>query len=176
MKKMLVVVALVCVVSTVSFAQLGLYSIGAGIGLVSVSNEAGSGLVIGAGANLGEITTGLHLRPEIGYWSVSRDVFGVDVTTSDFIINANVIYLFMNGAERTPFYAGGGLGLNAVSAEVSVPGFGSASASETKIGINLLGGAMFPMAEKIMIGGEARYVIISDFGHFGVQAVVVFVL
>ena len=175
MKKMLVVVALVCVVSTVSFAQLGLYSIGAGIGLVSVSNEAGSGLVIGAGANLGEITTGLHLRPEIGYWSVSRDISGADVTTSDFIINANVIYLFMNGAERTPFYAGGGLGLNSVSSEVSVFGF-SASVSETKIGINLLGGAVFPMAEKIMIGGEARYVIISDFGHFGVQAVVVFVL
>ena len=176
MKKMLVVVALICVVSTVSFAQLGLYSIGAAVGFVSVSNEVGSGLSFGAGADLGEITTGLHLRPEIGYWSVSRDDFGVDVTSSDFIINANVIYAFMNGTERTPFFAGGGIGLNSVSSEVVVPGSGTFSASESKIGINLIGGVLFPMAEKIMIGGEARYVIISDFGHFGVHAVVVFVL
>ncbi|MCI0556095.1 MAG: outer membrane beta-barrel protein [Anaerolineae bacterium] len=175
MKKFLFTIALVCIVSTVSFAQLGLYSIGAGVGYVSVANDIGGGIGFGAGANLGEIAPGFSLRPEIGYWSVSNDQFGVDVTTSDFIINGNVIYSFMNGMEKSPFYAGAGLGLNFVSAEVSAFGF-TASGSETRLGINLLGGAVFPVSPQIMLGGEARYVIVSDFGHFGIQAVIVYTL
>lgn len=181
MKKLLYVASLVILVWSVSFGQLGLYSIGGGLGFVSVSNDVGSGLVLGVGADLGEITPGLHLRPDIGYWSVKKDVAGFNLTTSDLSINANVVYPIPVEGKKSPFYVGGGLGLNSVTAEVYIPPFfgfpgGTSSASESKLGVNLLAGAGYPIGDKLNLFGEARYVIVSDFGHFGIVAGVSYAL
>ena len=167
------------VLSSVTFAQLGLNAIGVGAGFVSVSNDVGSGLLLGAGADLGELSKGLHLRPDVGYWSVSKTAGGVEVKSSDFSINANVIYQIPSGGQMSPFYLGGGLGLNMVTAEAAVTFLGTSiksSASNSRIGINLLAGAGVPIGPKMMLHGEARYVLVSDFNHFGIMAGIAFLL
>ncbi|MBI4418155.1 MAG: porin family protein [Ignavibacteriales bacterium] len=189
MKQALLVAMLVFCVAGVATAQIGLKSIGGGVGYIGASfegvdangnptTETLGGFAIGVGANLGELTPGLYLMPEIGYWTTSKD-FGQDVSwsLSNFAINGNVHYRFPSGAV-TP-YVGGGLGINFVSSTVKVPtvtipGFGTfggeTKGSETRLGINLLGGASYALNPSMSIGGQFRYVIASDFNHFMILA------
>jgi hypothetical protein len=176
MKRILIVLGILAVVSSVSVAQLGLNAVGVVAGLVSVSNDVGSGFVIGAGVDLGELMPGIHLRPDLGYWSVTKSSSGVDLKFSDFVINANVVYPINSGGMKSPFYVGGGLGFNSVSSEANVPLLGKVSSSNSRIGINFLGGAGFPISPKMMLHGEARYVLVSDFSHFVIAAGVAFAL
>ncbi len=181
MKKTFFVLALLVVLSSVSFGQLGLYAIGGGVGFVSVSNDIGSGFVVGAGVDLGSLTTNLHLRPDIGYWSVKKSVSGFNISFSDFSVNANVVYQITSAGKMTPFYLGGGLGLNSVSSEAVIPSFfgfggGTVKATDSKFGINLLGGAGIPIAPKWFLHGEARYVLVSDFNHFALLAGIAYAL
>jgi opacity protein-like surface antigen len=167
------VVLVALLVSVGSAQQIGLKAIGGGVGYTSFSLSSGGsseslgGFAIGAVANLGEVTQGLSLYPSVIYSSASKDVNSAKWKLSDFAVNANVKYSFK--AEGVTPYVGGGLGLNFVSSTITIPGFlgfggGELSSSDTKIGINLLGGVEMKFGN--MTGFvQAGYNIVSDMGH-----------
>jgi hypothetical protein len=184
MKRMAATIVFSILFVGVVFGQgIGFYGIGGGLGFtnVSVSSESMSGLSFHARAELGEIIENLHIVPELSYWSVSED-FGDDILGgsyewkfSDFAINANVQYRIDMEGSIAP-YVGGGLGLNFVSSTVDVPFFGSVSATDTKIGLNLLGGAHLNLEGNIKPYAEFRYVVVSDMGHLMIMAGIVYFL
>jgi len=178
MKRFFGVLALVVFVMALGNAQqIGLKAVGGEVGYNSFSfaDESFGGLAFGAVANLGELTQGLSLYPSVTYAMGSKN----DVDVSDLAINANVKYSFK--AEGFTPYVGGGIGLNIVSVTtpaITVPFFGTVgggSESETRIGINLLGGAEMKLGN--MTGfAQFGYNLVSDFNHFQILAGVMFPL
>ncbi|HLP15951.1 MAG TPA: outer membrane beta-barrel protein [Bacteroidota bacterium] len=184
MKKLFTLAVAIALCSTMGFAQgLGLKGVGGSVGYTSVSFGLGSesfgGFVIGAHADMGEISPGFQVLPELQYWSTSKDVGGASWKVSDFAINANVHYNIQTSGDIKP-YVGAGLGMNFISFTwgYSTPAYtffgqtygGSSLTSEsaTRLGINLLGGANFATGN-ITISPEVRYVVASDFNHFIVK-------
>jgi hypothetical protein len=172
MKRVLLLVALVALVAVVSNAQIGLKGIGGEVGYnsFSFSSESFGGFVVGAVADLGEVSPGIALYPSVTYASASKTLTGGDWKVSDLAINANVKYAF-KGGNITP-YVGAGLGINFVSTTVQISYFGfsgSATGSDTKFGINLLAGAQMPVGT--MTGFvQAGYSLVSDVNFFQVVA------
>jgi opacity protein-like surface antigen len=182
MKRIFGLVVLVALVAVVGNAQIGLKAIGGEAGYASYSfSGSGSsstlgGFLVGGVANLGELAPALSLYPSVTYSSAKKDVSGATVKVSDFAVNGNVKYSF-KGEGFTP-YIGGGIGLNFASATVTVPAFfgfggGEVTSSDTKIGINLLGGAEFKISK--MTGFvQAGYCLISDMNQLQIVAGVMF--
>ncbi|HLP16729.1 MAG TPA: outer membrane beta-barrel protein [Bacteroidota bacterium] len=177
MKKLFTLAVAIALCSTMGFAQgLGLKGVGGSVGYVnsSYTSESLGGFVIGAHADLGEISPGFQLIPELQYWSVSKEYLpGYKYKISDFAINGNVHYNIQTSGDIKP-YVGAGLGLNFYSITTETPysgsffGYsygGSNSVSATRLGINLLGGANFAMGN-MTISPEVRYVVSSDVNHF----------
>lgn len=183
MKLTLALVAVLLLISSMSTAQsLGLYEVGGGVGYVSTSVTAASsgssssesigGFVVAGHANLGELAKDLSLWPEIEYWSASKDISGGTWKVSDFAINANLHYnIAMEGALKP--YVGAGLGYNSLSFTytIALPFFGTftGSASDSRLGINLLAGANYKMNDNMSLFVEPRYVLASDFNHFMIK-------
>lgn len=126
------------------------------------NTEDGLGPLIGIGAefdapNLGGLT--LSIQPGIEY--VFTDGDGVDYLQLD----GNVIARFgAPGASILP-YAGAGLGVAFVSYDI-----GDDSETETELGLNLLGGIIFPGA--FGFGNpylQARYSLIDPFEAFSIM-------
>jgi len=186
MKNVISVVAVLVLACSVAAAQISFKGVGGGVGYTSVSFSSGvgseslGGFTISGHADLGEITAGVALYPEVVYWHTSKD-FGAGVTwsVSDFVINANAHYNIKVEGKVMP-YVGAGLGLNFLSStvQVAIPFFGTTevTGSDTRLGINLLGGADYAVNSKLRIGGEARYVIASDFNHLLIRATVTYAL
>lgn len=80
--------------------------------------------------------------------------------------NVNIHYLF-NVAEKFTVYPLAGVSLVGVKAEVDhdfgVMDFGEVSASETKFGANLGGGAQYWLTESFALNFEVKYQLVSDF-------------
>jgi len=175
-------------ISTTAFAQLGLKSIGGGVGLITTtlsvatttgtSDQSLTGFAIGGSANLGTLAENLYLVPDVGFWTASATVSSVKLSYTDFGINGNVYYMF--GASQFTPYVGGGLGINFFGTKVetpsvTIPGFGTVaggtvSGSATRLGINLIGGGSYALNNQMSIGAQLRYVIASDFNHLLVLA------
>lgn len=184
MKKTLAVMMVSLAAVSMSTAQgLGLKGVGGSVGFVSVSFTSGtteslSGFALAAHADLGEIAKGFSLFPEIQYFSTSKTVSSFNWKMSDFAINANMHYnLEMEGSMKP--YVGAGLGYNSLTSTVELPSFtffgttvggGTASATDSRIGINLLAGINYKMNDQMIIMIEPRYVLASDFNHFLVKA------
>ena len=200
MKKIFAIVAATALISSLSFAQLALHDIGGGIGYVSVSFNSTSdqtlgGFLIAAHANLGDLAKDLNLVPDIEYFSTSKDVDGGTFKVSNFAINANVHYNFEMEGMIKP-YVGAGLGINFLSTTASAfcydsccivvdgitvypaqtIGGGSITASDTRLGINLIVGANYKLNDKMTLLLEPRYVIASDFDNFQIKAGVTWAL
>ncbi len=183
MKRLLAVAIAVLTVSTLSSAQLAFRGIGGGIGFASFSWNAGtstesmSGFLIGAHADLGEFAKDFVLFPDITYASTSKDINGGTWKLSDFAINVNAHYNIAMEGNMKP-YVGAGLGYNSFSttatATYTVPFLGtqtvSATASASRIGINLLAGVNYKLNDMLTLVVEPRYTIVSDFGNFQVKA------
>jgi len=96
-------------------------------------------------------------------WFFPDSGAGVDWTY--FELNGNVVYSIpLSNTSALRPYAGGGLNIARSSVEVNVPG--RPSASDTEIGLNLLGGSKFgsgritPFAElRLELGGREQFVI-----------------
>ena len=187
MKRLLAVVATLALVTAVSSAQLALKGVGGAIGFVTASlntggssSESMSGFAIAAHADFGEFTKDIAFVPDVMYWSMSKDISGVTAKFSDFAINANAHYnVEMEGMLKP--YVGAGLGINFVSSTVTVPSFfgfggGTATSSDTKIGINLLAGVNYKLNDMLTLVVEPRYVLSSDFNHFLIKAGVTYAL
>jgi opacity protein-like surface antigen len=71
-------------------------------------------------------------------------------------INGNVAYRIPGVKGTLAPYVGGGLSIAHLSAEVTVPGFPSTKASDTKVGLNLLGGTTFKVKGTMIPFAEAR--------------------
>jgi opacity protein-like surface antigen len=179
MKKltMIFVLVLACaLVFPVSAQKLGFNGVGVGAGVIMPEDPWDTGFNIAGYANMGELTDNLVFVPGLAYWSAGADQFGNDITLSNFAVNADVHYFF----ERKQIgpYAGGGIGLNFVSFEFSLPTYtnpftgqtegGTQSTSETKFGFQVLGGYMMEVS-KMMGFVEAKYNIISDFSTFQIN-------
>ena len=191
MKKIFAIAAATALISSLSFAQLGLHEIGGGVGYVSVSFTNGGsssqsigGFLLAAHANMGELAKNLTLAPDVEYFSTSTTVNGGSWKVSDFALNANVHYnIAMEGMVKP--YVGAGLGLNFLSTTYSESYFNpftgitqtaSVTGSDTRLGINLLVGANYKLNDKMTLLLEPRYVIASDFDNFQIKAGVTWAL
>jgi hypothetical protein len=98
---------------------------------------------------------------------VSFDYYFPDCDPADcsfFEVNGNALYPLDFGEGFTP-YVGGGLHLARASAEIDT-GFGVEDASDTEIGLNALGGALFGLGTldafveaKIELAGAEQFVL-----------------
>jgi opacity protein-like surface antigen len=173
-----VAILLFAVVSLGSGQGLGFKGVGGGIGFITASMDDGSGsssslsgFLIGAHADMGEITKDISLFPDITYWSASKD----PLKLSDFSINVNAHYNIAVQGQFKP-YVGAGIGYNSLSSEVTIPSFtiggfgtfggGTVSSSVSRLGINLLVGANYKLNDMLTLVIEPRYVLASDFNHF----------
>ena len=76
-------------------------------------------------------------------------------------------------------YIGAGIGYNTMlSSDVTVSGMlsGSNSTTDSRFGINILGGAIINVGKVMALFVEPRYVIASDINHFIIKAGVTFAL
>ena len=171
MRKILLALSLVFILSSVSFADIGFNGVAAQAGLV-VPTETNytAGLALGAKVNMGEIAENLTLMPLIQYHIPGFDVpsGAGDPSVSIFVIGADVHY-----DVNEQFYAGGGLNYNSISLEWDVPFFGKIDASDSEIGFSALGGY------NLNLGGypsaiEARYNIVSNYNSLVVMLNVFF--
>lgn len=188
MKRLLAVAVVMLTITAVSSAQLAFRGIGGAIGFASVSwtggttSQSTSGFLIGAHADMGEITKDIVFFPDIQYFSTSKSVTGGTIKASDFAINVNAHYnIAMEGMLKP--YVGAGLGYNSLSttATATTPGYStgfftvpaqtySATATDSRIGINLLAGVNYKLNDMLTLVVEPRYVLASDFNHFIVKA------
>lgn len=175
--------ALVLVFCCASLASaevdIGFKGIGGKIGLVAPSDiDATFGL--GAFVDLGTFAPQVGFEASIDYWSSGEGSGDFEVDFRDIALGARATYRFEVSNEKFKPYAGGGLSLhifNVDTPSVTVPGFGTVgggSDSETKIGLDLLGGTRYTVGEKVDIIGEAMYRIVSDVGQFVVYGGAVF--
>jgi hypothetical protein len=176
MKKIIGLMVIVLVLSlslTASAADMGLKRLNGQVGLLFPSTpnlSYGVGFLLGAGADLGEITDNLHLVPSLSYWILSPDVEGyesssVDVSASNFQIAADVQYYLK---DVKGLYFGGGLSINFNSASIEYQGFEVGAGTGTDIGLGLLGGYEMPLNSTTTGFAQLKYNIISDFNTFAI--------
>jgi outer membrane autotransporter protein len=90
-------------------------------------------------------------------------------------LGARASYDFPLENENITPYAAAGLAIHIFKAEVDIPGTGaSVDNSETKIGIDLAGGAAFKVGDNVDIVAELMYRIVSDVAQFVVSGGAVF--
>jgi len=176
MRKIFVLMAIALVLSLsipASAADMGLKRLNGQLGLLFPSTpnlSYGVGFLIGAGADLGEITDDLHLVPSLSYWILSPEVEGyessaVDVSASNFQIAVDVQYYLK---DVKGLYFGGGLSLNFNSASIEYQGTELGSGSGTDVGLGLLGGYEMPINKSTTGFAHLKYNIISDFNTFAI--------
>ncbi len=181
MKKIFVLMLVAFVLSLTlpaSAADMGLKRINGQVGLLFPSTDNidyGVSFLLGAGADVGEITDNLHLVPSLSYWILNADpeggaVSGMDVSVSNFQIAVDLQYYLK---EVKGLYFGGGLSINFKSASWDVPPeyaqyYPSGSDSETDIGFDLLGGYEMPIGKTTTGFAHLKYNIISDLNTFAV--------
>ena len=164
MKKLFVLFTFILALSVTAPAiaqDLGLKGVAPKVGLVLPEDPWNVGLFLGASADMGEIIDDITLNPFVAYWNSGYDISGYSLNLSNFQIGADAHYMF---PDIEGLYAGGGLSLNILSFET--PNFfgtsGTASTSDTEIGIGLKGGYMMEVGD--MLGfAEAKYNIVSNF-------------
>lgn len=113
-------------------------------------------LGIGANAEF-PIATNLTISPSLIYY-FPREEFGVDINW--FEVNGNANYYFVD-EDNIGVY--GLAGLNYTNVKVSgETGFGDASVSDGRLGLNLGAGANFLIGGSIIPFAELKYVIIEE--------------
>lgn len=119
-----------------------------------------SDLGIGARANIALPVENLTLVPSFDYFFPSTGVTGLSMKWME--LNANAHYFFpLAGNNSILPYAGGGLNFTRLSTKFEIdmgPLFsGEASGSESKAGLNLLGGIQFSSFGSFIPFAELRY-------------------
>jgi hypothetical protein len=170
----LIALALCALASQAAMAQsdIGLKSIGAAVGYVSPEDLDGT-FGLGVFADMGRITPDIGLETRIDYWSQSEEAFGTEVSIRDIAVGARGKYYFSTANPRVRPFAGAGLGLHFLSAEVtvSVPPFPTVTTddSETKLGLDFGGGIATSMSPRADLHAEMWYGIVSDVSQFSLR-------
>ena len=174
MRKILLFIVVILLISSFSsnaFGQkLGLKAIAPQIGIIFPEDPYSTGFNLGAVANLGEFYEGIGFYPGLLYWYAGGDFSGVDVSFSNFQITLDVHY---KTKELKGFFGGLSPSINFVSAKVDIPQFGtfgggSASVSDTKVGIGFFIGYEMQI-EKNTAFAKAKFDIISDLTTFKID-------
>ena len=120
-------------------AQLTNFSLGPRVGY-DFDWEA---LTIGVDARAGMGTLPVDFNVTLDYFFLEKyEVLNDDFSRSLFKLTANAIYEFgIDNQAFTP-YAGGGLAISRYSLDYDT-GFGNVDASDTNVGLNVIGGAYF---------------------------------
>jgi opacity protein-like surface antigen len=135
--------------------------------------------VVGFGGilDLGTMMPDLGLEANVDYWSKSYDLPMVADANASFSLlsfGATAKYYFAPEETALRPFAGGGLALHFAQASVDYPGgyyfSGSADENQTKLGIDLCGGALYGVSGKIDLLGELRYRLVSDVNQVVLRA------
>jgi hypothetical protein len=166
---LLVLVALT-VVSAEAATDLGFKSFGVKVGYLKPEDPIDGTIGFGAQANFGTIMPNFALDGFVEYWSKKYDLgFGYDASFSEFVVGAMLKYYFQVKSDIKP-YAGAGLAMHFGSAKTDVNyGFGTTtvSATNTDIGVPIVGGAELLLSPKFKGFGEIKYAI-TDLSYFGI--------
>ena len=157
-------------------ANLGFKGIGVRAGMVDPENLDAT-LAFGIFTDLGTFHPSVSFETYVSYWSWSEDVAGLaEVSFRDVVIGAKTEYMF-NVSTIRPFI-GAGLSVHILKSEmaIGIPGVFSfdASATDTKLGVDVGGGLRANASDRIDIIGEAWYGFVSNINQLGVTAGVLF--
>lgn len=175
MKRLLVllpIALLLLTFSSTSFAQmmLGPKGVGAFLGYVNPEHVDAT-LGFGAFVDMGTVMPMLGVELEGLYWSKSWDELGFESSVKDIAISAHAKYRFPMPRSPVKPYVGGGPGIHFLKAEAEWSWFGetqSSSSSDTKFGLDLLGGGEYEASPQIDVFAEVRFSLVSDFNQFSI--------
>jgi opacity protein-like surface antigen len=168
-KKELIVLAAAAILALSNLAvasDVGFKGANLRLGYVSPEGDIASAIGFGGGVDLGTLgkinsdIENIGWEAVIFYWSKSYDVGFRDWKYSDLAIKVNVKYNFP--AQRVNPYVGAGLGIHMFSWEWERPphhefAYERFERSDTKLGLQLLGGLQYPVSEKVGIFGELEF-------------------
>jgi opacity protein-like surface antigen len=179
MKKLVVICALAASCMAVSqnaiaAGPLNMQSAGVEVGMVSPENiDATFGF--GVFADHGYVSPEIKIESTIGFWSKSEKYSdGSKASIRDISIGARGKYMFPTSSPSIRPFAGAGLGLHFLHAEVNIPAQGpfpamKADDSTTKLGLDIGGGFEMPINPSTDFIAEAWYGIVSDVGQLGLH-------
>lgn len=105
--------------------------------------------------------------------SASFDFYFADENVTIFTVDVNALYpIEVDGSEGFAPYVGGGLGYTSFSFDTQNQ-FGSFSSSSSEIGLNLVGGAEFPVSGSFTPFAEAQFTV-GDLSRFGITGGLLF--
>jgi len=134
--------------------SLGFKGLGARIGLVDPEG-ASSTVDLGLHIDAGNVARNVRVSPLVEYWSVGV----ADIDFKDFAMGLDLAVDFPLQDSRLKPYVGGGVGLHWLSFDDPVT---SDSDSDTKFGLNLMGGVLTEAMPNLSLFGELRYNFVSD--------------
>ncbi len=183
-----VLAMLVCVsVSIEAQAQADIGVKGAGVKLSFVSPDNIDGTIgFGGILDLGTFTPEIGFQATLDFWSKTEDFpGGGEASFRDIALGARASYNFPMENESITPYAAAGLAIHIFHSEVdfppvvvlgtTVPGTGgTVDDTETKIGLDLAGGAAFKVGENVDIIAELMFRVVSDVSQFIVSGGAVF--
>ncbi|MDH7603576.1 MAG: outer membrane beta-barrel protein [Melioribacter sp.] len=145
--------------------DIGLKGVGVKLGYVAPEDPIENTIGFGAAANLGTITSNIHLDAVVDFWSKTYgdlSPYGkADFTFTEITIAALGKYYFPLESSSLKPYAGAGIGfvIGRTSFEYNIPyiGSGSESESETNIGFRVLGGVDYKLSPQLNAFAEVFY-------------------
>jgi hypothetical protein len=163
--------SMLLVLTFIVAASGAMAQISAGLELGLPLGDFGDGSNLGFGASArydGAIKEKLAWTATIGYLSYGlKSSSGASGHTSMIPIMGGIKYYFSE--DNSGFYGGADIGFVPITVSVDVPGFGSASASETRFGFSP--GLGYRLGQ---LDFAVRYNLISDFNTIGIRAAFVF--
>lgn len=134
-------------------------NIGMGLGYDDITYDGSSfnNLAIGAKFQY-SITDKIRLEPALNYF-LEKD----NISMWDAMVNAHYLIPILDN--KVNVYPLAGVGMFGV--KVDLGAFGSSSDSE--VAVNFGGGAEYKLTDNISLGAELKYVVVSDFGHIGIN-------
>ena len=160
-----------------SQARLGLRGAGLELDVVGPENvDATFG--IGAFADLGTITRNVRLEAYMDFWSKSEEAFGFKASANDLSLGARSKYMFRIPNPRLLPFAGGGIGVHFIQADVivpeqnlggsTVPGF-VLEDSATKIGLDFGGGLLYNLNGRASLSTEVWYSLVDQINQLSLE-------
>jgi opacity protein-like surface antigen len=150
-------------------AEIGFKGVGANLGIVKPENiDATVGF--GGFVDLGKVMPNLGIGAGLDFWS--KDMNGAK--TRDIAIGATGKYFVGATDAKLHPYVGAGLAyhmLKVTAPTVTILGvtYGGGDVTDSKVGFDLLGGALYGVKENINLLGELRYRLVSDFNMLDVR-------
>ena len=178
MKRMVFVLVLasLAAVAPAAIAQsdLGLKRVGVTLGFTD-PEQLGGTFSVGVFADHGTIAPRVGLESRLEYWSSSDETFGAKASLRDISLGARgKFYVPVENSRIRPF-AGAGLGVHFLKAEVSTPpqfGFPalSVSGTSTELGLDLGGGIATDLGPRTDLLAEVWFGIVDTANTFSLRA------